>query len=106
MPEASTDIATQAVTSLDETYFRNDFELGRELPDALKPLDEISRNFYWAWQPEGAALFRDIEPKLWEKSEQNPRVLLTKVVELRLWQLAGDTAYLDRPWAIYAKYPD
>lgn len=104
MTEASTDIATQAVTSLDEKEFRHDFELGLELPDALKPLDDVSDNFYWSWQPEGAALFRDIDPNLWEACEQTPRALLKKVKQLRLWQLAADTAYLERLWTFEAKF--
>jgi len=104
MGEATKDIAAQAVTSEDTTHFRRDFELNRELPDAIKPLEAISRNFYWSWQHEGVALFRDIEPRLWEKCEQKPRSLLKSAEGLRLWQLAADTAYLDRLWAFEAKF--
>ena len=75
MTEASTDITTQAVSPQTETNFRTDFELRRELPEQLKPLIEISSNFYWSWQPEGIALFRDLDPALWDKCEQNPRLL-------------------------------
>lgn len=96
MTEASTDISTQAVIPQTETEFRTDFELGRDLPEALKPLDEISANFYWSWQPEGIALFRELDPALWEKCEQHPRALLKKVSELRLWQKAGDATYTER----------
>ncbi len=96
MTEASTDITTQAVPFKTETSFRTDFELRRELPDQLKPLVEISSNFYWSWQPEGIALFRDLDPALWEKCEQSPRLLLKKVKELRLWQKAADEDYVAR----------
>ncbi len=96
MTEASTDIATQAVTAHNEQTFRTDFEFTRELPPELNALDTISRNFYWSWQPEGAALFRDLDPTLWDKCEQNPRVLLKKIGELRLWQRAADAAYVAR----------
>lgn len=96
MTEAATDIATQAVTAHDEQVFRKDFEFKRELPPALQALDAISRNFYWSWQPEGAALFRDLDPALWEKVEQHPRALLKKIKGLRLWQKAADDAYVER----------
>jgi len=96
MTEATTDIALQAVTTQTETNFRTDFEFHRELPEALKPLDAISRNFYWSWQPDGAALFRDLSPGLWQEVEQNPRLLLKKISYLRLWQRAADAAYVKR----------
>ncbi len=97
MTEASTDIATQQAVSpqLDLT-FRTDFDLKRNLPENLKSLEAISANFYWSWQPEGTALFRDLDPALWDKYEQHPRALLRNVSELRLWQKATDAAYVDR----------
>ncbi len=96
MTEATTDIAQQAVTTQTEDNFRQDFEYKRELPEALKPLDRISRNFYWSWQPDGAALFRDLSPGLWHEVEQNPRLLLKKISYIRLWQRAADAAYVKR----------
>ncbi len=98
MTEALTDISTQAVTvpTPTEQIFRDDFEFDRRLPEELKALAAISRNFYWSWQPEGIALFRDLDPALWEKCEQNPLLLLKKIKDIRLWQKAGDTAYVGR----------
>ena len=96
MTEATTDIAQQAVTTQPVQTFRNDFEFDRDLPEALQPLDAISRNFYWSWQPDGAALFRDLSPGLWQEVEQNPRLLLKKISYLRLWQRAADSAYVSR----------
>ncbi len=96
MTEASTDIATEAVTQQTETVFRTDFELNRDLPENLKSLESISANFYWSWQPEGTALFRELDPELWDKCEQNPRLLLKTVKELRLWQKAADAGYVGR----------
>jgi starch phosphorylase len=96
MTEASADISTQAVSPQTETNFRNDLELERELPEQLRSLDEISRNFYWSWQPEGTALFRELDPALWEKCEQSPRLLLRKIKDLRLWHKAADEAYVAR----------
>ena len=96
MPEATTDIAIQAVPQQDKDIFRTEFELDRRLPEPLKALDAISRNFYWSWQPEGVALFRDLDPVLWDRYDQNPRVLLTRIGGMRLWQKACDPGYLSR----------
>ena len=79
MTEASTDITTQqAVSPQTESTATTDFEFSREIPEKLAPLDSISRNFYWSWQPEGTALFRELDPDLWDKCEQNPRLLLKR----------------------------
>ena len=67
MTEAAKDISTQAVSTQTEQFFRTDFELERQLPEELKDLEAISRNFYWSWQPDGVALFRDLDPALWDK---------------------------------------
>ncbi len=106
MTEASTDIATQTVTTKDATTFRTDFELKRELPDQLKPLAKIASNFYWSWQPEGTALFRDLDPALWDKCEQNPRLFLKKISGLRLYQRAADTLYIERLQRFADKFND
>ncbi len=97
MTEASTDIATQQAVSLQtETTFRADFELNRELPLQLKPLEAIAGNLYWSWQPDGTALFRDLDPSIWDVCEQNPRLFLKRVSGLRLYQRAADASYVER----------
>ncbi len=106
MTEASTDISTQTATTKDVANFRPDFELKRELPDLLKPLASIAANFYWSWQPEGTALFRELDPALWDKCEQNPRLFLKKISGLRLYQRAADAAYIERLGRFAAKFDE
>jgi starch phosphorylase len=106
MTEVATDISTPALSPHTETTFRTDFELGRQLPEGLKALDSISSNFYWSWQPEGSALFRDLDPVLWDKCEQNPRLLLSKIDGLRLWQKAAEPHYLERLNRFYKQFLD
>ncbi len=87
----------QSAIGLETTQiYREDFELERQMPPQLAELKDISRNFYWSWRPEGVALFNDIDPEQWDRSEQNPRHFLRKVNMLRLWQKAGDLSYLQR----------
>jgi starch phosphorylase len=86
----------QAVGLQLEQVFRQDFDLNRQLPENLLALEEISKNYYWSWQADGVSLFRDLDAKLWEKCEQNPRLLLNKISDLRLWQVANDANYLSR----------
>ncbi len=79
-----------------EQGFRNDFYFRRELPENLKSLEDISRNFYWSWAAGGAELFRELDSTLWQRTEQNPRELLRKISQLRLWQKSADEDYVER----------
>src|SRR5215831_8909398 len=69
---------------------------GRELPPTLAPLRELSWNYWWSWAPDGSEIFRDLDPNLWQQCEQNPRLLLTQISDLRLAEIATDPLYLER----------
>src|SRR5687767_1125330 len=62
----------------------------------LKPLEALAWNYWWSWAPDGAALFRDLDPELWEECEHNPRKLLAKLSAYRLAEVASDPVYLER----------
>src|SRR5215467_1987580 len=81
-------------------------KIDRELPEVLKPLNEIAKNFFWSWNPDGVALFRDLDPTLWDRCEQNPLLLLKRIRSLRLWQKAADLAYIDRLSEFHSKFKD
>lgn len=76
--------------------FRNSFSASRRLLESLAALNDLSLNFYWSWNPEGVELFRELDATLWEKCEQNPRLLLKNIGELRLLQKSTDAAYVER----------
>jgi glycogen phosphorylase len=106
MIEVSTQPMQQAVQTKIAEEFRDSFAAIENLPKKLEALDRLSLNFFWSWHPEGVALFRDLEPELWEKSEQNPRLLLKSVRELRLWQMAADDDYVARLRAFTTRFDD
>ena len=94
MSEVSIESMQQAVQAKVEGPFRASFRAIDHLPERLTSLDRISENFFWSWHPEGVALFREIDPDLWIRREQNPRLLLKGAGELRLWQKAVDDEYV------------
>ncbi len=106
MSDVSNQSMQQAVQAKVEGPFRASFTEILNLPGALRALDSISKNFYWSWQPEGLSLFRELAPDLWIKHEQNPRLLLKNVRQLRLWQKAGDDDYVGKVNAFAAKLDD
>jgi glycogen phosphorylase len=68
----------------------------RALPPPLQPLEPLSWNYWWSWAPDGNEVFRDLDPGLWQQCEQNPRILLAQISDLRLAQVAADPAFADR----------
>src|SRR5215831_20747684 len=68
----------------------------RELPPTLAPLRQLSWNYWWSWAPDGSEVFRDLDANLWQQCEQNPRLLLTQISDLRLTQMAADPSFADR----------
>ena len=67
-----------------------------KLPLPLKPLERLSWNYWWSWSRDGASTFRDLDPDIWEECEHNPRLLLSRVSEYRLAQMATDPVYIQR----------
>lgn len=77
------------------------------LPEALTPLCEIARNYWWTWNPDHLTIFREMDPALWEKTSHNPVRMLEEVSYLRLAALATDVNYLNtlnRMVQSYRKY--
>jgi starch phosphorylase len=66
------------------------------LPPSIQPLATLSWNYWWSWTEDGTAVFRDLDPEIWEEYEQNPGLLLAKTSEYRLAQMATDPVYIDR----------
>src|SRR2546430_14331841 len=78
----------------------------RDLPATLQPLERLAWNYWWSWAPDGAEVFRDLDPGLWQQCEQNPRALLAQVSDLRLAQIAADPTFSDRVRRLSAKFDD
>ena len=68
----------------------------KQLPLSLRPLERLSWNYWWSWSADGASVFRDLDPDIWEQYEQNPRQLLTRTSEYRLTQMSTDPVYIER----------
>jgi glycogen phosphorylase len=47
--------------------------------DVVTKLRELSRNLFWAWQPEVRALFHELSPELWSTVHHNPVALLQRM---------------------------
>ncbi|MEP0774506.1 MAG: alpha-glucan family phosphorylase, partial [Acidobacteriota bacterium] len=70
------------------------FEVKAALPPSLAALEEVAYNLRWSWDHESLALFRRLDPELWEASGHNPVLMLGRLDQRRLEALAGDEALL------------
>lgn len=87
------------------------FNVVPKLPPALEPLRKILMNLWWTWEPQARALFRHLDPELWDKTNHNPLRMLQLCRQARLIEVSEDddflremtlvhkklTAYLERP---------
>jgi glycogen phosphorylase len=70
------------------------FQVRPALPDNLKALEEVAYNLRWSWEHETIALFRRLDPRLWEATGHNPIRMLGSVSQSRLDELSHDGAFL------------
>lgn len=78
-----------------------------QLPPQLQPLQSLALDLNWRRQTETAALFRYLDPQLWEEGGQNPLLMLSQVAEERLQAVAADSGYiaeLERLWQQQQNY--
>ncbi len=76
------------------------------LPEALKPLETLSRNLWWVWNSEGKNLFRDLDPDLWRATGENPVMLLQQLPSERLEEIMADAEMMNRIKHVYDMFQD
>ena len=75
-----------------------------KLPEEITFLEELSKNLWWTWQKDAEALFREINPELWEKVLHNPVQLLEELNLEQLDRLKSDTEFIKKLQAVEKKY--
>ena len=74
------------------------------LPGRLTRLAELAENLWWTWQPAAKAIFRDLDPRLWEETDENPVLLLGRIAPERLAAAAADPDYVAAYQAVIARF--
>jgi starch phosphorylase len=64
------------------------------LPDRLQPLQKLAYNLWWCWNADAVALFRRIDPDLFEALDHSPIRLLSSTDQHRFNELARDEGFL------------
>lgn len=66
-----------------------------EIPERIAGLKELSFNLWAYWNRDARDLFRTLDEKLWNETQQNPVAILESVSFNRLTELATNTTFLD-----------
>ncbi|MCF7929833.1 MAG: alpha-glucan family phosphorylase [Spirochaetales bacterium] len=74
------------------------------IPENLKPLEEIANNLWLSWNYDAISLFIRLDYDAWLHSEQNPAKLLGMVSQERLEEMAGDDSYLAAVGRVYEQF--
>ncbi|QEL20005.1 alpha-glucan family phosphorylase [Limnoglobus roseus] len=64
------------------------------IPERLKPLQVLANNLWWCWNANAVALFRRINPDLFEALDHSPIRLLTTLEQKRFEELLDDDGFL------------
>ncbi len=75
-------------------------------PSKLKPLEEIAKNLWWAWNSEAKALFRDLNRDLWRSTGENPVMLLQQLTSERLKEILADESLMSRMTKVHKEFKD
>jgi phosphorylase/glycogen(starch) synthase len=72
------------------------FDVSATLPAPLRGFERLARNWWWCWDPEASALFRELSPLSWEAAGHDPMGFLRRVYPEDLAQRANDAEFLAR----------
>jgi starch phosphorylase len=70
------------------------FRVVPSLPPPLQALEELAFNLLWSWDEELRVPFTRLDRELWESTYQNPALMLGRIGQTRLEELARDDGYL------------
>ena len=74
--------------------------LASRLPEELGVYARLAYNYRWAWDPDGPAVFRDLDPDRWEKVAENPVKQLQEASTAGLQAAAKNAELLARAAAV------
>lgn len=80
------------------------FTVRPNIPEPLKPLEEISRNLWLSWNFDAVSLFIRLDYDAWEKANQNPVMMLGLVPQERLEAMAVDDSFLAALTLVYERF--
>ena len=83
-----------------------DITVKSDLPEQLKPLEELAKNLWWVWNSEAKALFRSLNPEHWRNHGENPVLLIQQLSSERIAEVLADEAIMTEVARVYADFKE
>jgi len=80
------------------------FHVQPNLPEPLSPLKDLAMNLWFSWNWEAVQLFIRLDPELWERSYQNPVLMLGSLSQEALEAAARDESFVANLRAVHEKF--
>ena len=78
--------------------------VNKNIPDKLKPLDELAHNLWWCWNDEAGELFESIDKTAWKEAVGNPVVFLGLIPYDKLIALEQDSVFMSNLNSVYSRF--
>ena len=79
-------------------------QVHQNIPEKLKPLEELSKNLWWSWTQDAIDLFASIDPELWEEVNENPIVLLEQLAYDILKRLETNQEFMAKLQEVHSAF--
>ncbi|MCX6154346.1 MAG: alpha-glucan family phosphorylase [Candidatus Kapabacteria bacterium] len=83
---------------------KHTFVVNANLPHQIETLKELAYNYWWCWNSDARELFIRIDRDLWEEVNHNPVLLLNKLPQSKLLQLAQQADFTSYLHYIHGKF--
>ena len=80
------------------------FTVKPNIPERLKPLEELAHNLWISWNYEAIVLFMRLDYEAWLASRQNPVRMLGMVSQEKLEETARDDSFLAALDSVHAGF--
>jgi len=80
--------------------------INKNIPEKLKPLDELANNLWWCWNDDAGYLFESIDKTAWKESNFNPVVFLNLIPYNKLVALEKNAAFMNNLNRVYQRFEE
>ena len=78
--------------------------INKNIPEKLKPLDELANNLWWCWNDDAGELFESIDKTAWKESGSNPVVFLGLIPYDKLVSLQDNSLFMNNLDRVYRRF--
>jgi starch phosphorylase len=89
-----------------ETVKITPFNVMPRVPEALEPLRDIAFNIWFSWNWEAVQLLIRLDPEYWEKTYQNPTLMLGVIPQERFDAVAQDDSFIANMQRVHTQLAD